>query len=78
MKPKTISLGLKRDVRHERFNITQCSAQLTYEFEQGDELSEVVNEVHDQLVEIIEAMVEEEIQNHREKLDALKNKPKEQ
>lgn len=75
MKVEKLVLGLKRDVRLEKYNVSQCSAQLSTEIEEGDDLTECKEAIHDALIAIVEDMVEQEQINHREKLlNASKNK----
>ena len=67
MNPKTLQIGLKKDIRLERYNVSQCAAQLTYDFEQGDTVDDVANEMYEQLVEIVTAMIDEEVKTFQEK-----------
>ena len=79
MKVVKLTLGLKRDVRLAKYNVPGCSVQLSVEIEEGDDLTECKNEVHETLVDIVEDMIEQEKINFREKLlDASKNQREKQ
>lgn len=72
VKYKTIRVGLKRDVRHARYNVSQCWTELTADVD-PDDLENSYKEVYDDVVYIVEEMVEEEKKNYKEKMDAIKN-----
>ena len=75
MKLKTLNMGLKRDIRLAKYNVSQCSAQLSVELEDDDDLEECKVEVHDALISIVEDMIEEEKKNYREILKSgIENK----
>ena len=74
MKPTAITLGLKRDVRLAKYQVSQCSATLTMEVEEGDDVDYIINMTHEELVRIVSAMIEEEKRNHKEQaLHEIKN-----
>ena len=74
MKPTSITLGLKRDVRLAKYQVSQCSATLTMEVEEGDDVDYIINMTHEELVRIVSAMIEEEKRNHKEQaLHEIKN-----
>jgi len=74
MKPTSITLGLKRDVRLAKYQVSQCSTTLTMEVEEGDDVDYIINMTHEELVRIVSAMIEEEKRNHKEQaLHEIKN-----
>ena len=74
MKPTAITLGLKRDVRLAKYQVSQCSTTLTMEVEEGDDVDYIINMTHEELVRIVSAMIEEEKRNHKEQaLHEIKN-----
>jgi hypothetical protein len=74
MKVEKLVLGLKRDIRLAKYQVSQCSAQLSVEIEEGDDLTTAKEAVHETLIDIVEDMIEQEKVNYREKLlDASKN-----
>ena len=75
MKLKTLTMGLKRDIRLAKYNVPGCSVQLSVELEEADDLEECKVEVHDALISIVEDMIEEEKKNYREILKSgIENK----
>ena len=74
MKYERVSIGLKRSVRHARFNIVDCSVILTAELGEGDTLRSVSDEIREDLVILVEEMVEVEKQKYQEEKIEIKNK----
>lgn len=73
MKIESLQLAMKRDIRHERYNISQVSAQLSVKLEEGDVYEDAVNATYEKLTAVIVSMEEEEVKNFMEKKHALKN-----
>ncbi len=74
---KEVRLKLKRDVRHEPYNVSQCAAELVGEMEKGDDLGECYKEVKEDVQFIVEEMVEDERRKFKigqERLHGVKNK----
>ena len=73
MKIESLQLTLKRDIRHERYNISQISAQLSVKLEEEDVYEDVVNATYEKLTIVIVSMEKEEVKNFTEKKNAIKN-----
>lgn len=73
MKIESLQLTLKRDIRHERYNISQISAQLSVKLEEEDVYEDVVNATYEKLTVVIVSMEKEEVKNFTEKKNAIKN-----
>ena len=81
MKPVTLTMEVKRDVRHERYNVSQCRVSLSVELEPNEDLDVVRRELHDDVVYLIEEMVVREKYDYweskeRKTNDASKNTKK--
>ncbi len=73
---KSITISLKRDVKHRRFQVSQCHCSLTAEVEidnDGD-LEKAYEELHRDVVVIVEDIEREERENFRESKRKEENK----
>lgn len=68
MKVTVVTIGVKRDVRHEPYNVSQCRVELTGHMEEGDDLELVYKELHEDAVIIVEEMVIKEKRDFRRRL----------
>ncbi len=65
MRIKTISIRLKRDVRHRPYVVSQCECELTAEVDVNEDVNDAVDELRADVVTVIERMVMEEILNYK-------------
>jgi hypothetical protein len=68
MKVKTVTLSVKRDVRHIKYNVSQCRAELSAELEAGDDLATVYKELHEDTVYIVEEMAAKETADYKRRV----------
>lgn len=71
MKYKTVTMGLKRDIRLERWNISQVSVQLHGRLEEGDSLRSAADEVYEDLTILLDEMEVKERLKFKEIKDAI-------
>lgn len=61
MEIKTISIRLKRDVRHRPYIVSQCECELTAHVYTDENANDAVDELRADVVTVVERMVAEEI-----------------
>lgn len=71
MKVSKILVGVKRDVRHAPYNVSQCKVELTGNLSPEDDLEQVYKELHSDAVIIVEEMVEVEKENYKQELNRV-------
>jgi len=64
VKYKAVTMGLKRTVRHERYILSSVEAKLEVEITTEDDEVAVVEELHEDLVYLVEKMVAREVADY--------------
>lgn len=74
MKIISMTIGLKRDVRHARYNVSQCHIQFTAQLNSEDDPVQAYAELYDDVEYALDEAVKKEKQIYQESLNAIKNK----
>ena len=70
MRVTQLTIGIKRDVRHAPYNVSQCQYALTAKLAPEDNLADVWKEIYDDVI----IMVEDGVENEKEKYKKEKMK----
>ena len=64
MKYESITVTIKRDVRHARYNVSQVKASFQVQLEEGEDKIAAFDEVHALCSDAVEEMTQKEIEVH--------------
>ncbi len=68
MKVTSITMGVKRSIRHKPYVVGSCECVLSAELDEGDDLGEAYKELHADTLFIVEEMIVKEKKDY-----AIKN-----
>jgi ribosomal protein S9 len=68
MQVKGIRIGIKRNIRLARYNVSECEAELTAHLDEEDDLEEAYKELLDDVDYIVEDMKELERKRYKKEI----------
>ena len=77
MKITTITMGVKRTVRHKMYVMSKPVVKLTGDIEVGETYEEAVDKLHDEMLSVMADMIVEEKIIFQEEENAIKDKRRE-
>ncbi len=64
MKVTSVSISVKRSIRHRPYVVSQCECTLNAELDKEDDLGEAYKSLHSDVLFIVEEMIDKEKKDH--------------